>query len=198
MILRAFNALLLGSCLCWLLLLHRGLVSYPHPVELSEGSMVMSTRLIMQGKNPWALERQPQSNNCYGAGYNLAAACFAKLAGTASLASHRALSGVFILLSCLLLYAAVRLMGLGRLEAGWLIAIQYSCLLYYCSPLARPDAQGLFFIPGSHPAAALLQQAPGSPLSQRRHGLPGGAHQALFRAGLSLPFLGLGSAAALA
>jgi hypothetical protein len=141
-ILRALNGVILAACLAWLLLLHQGLVRYPHPMESGEGSMLLGARLLSQGSNPWDWQRQPQATNVYGAGYPLAAAALRPLFGLPSLLSLRALSALCILLICSLIYAASRRLGLDPLEALWISLLQYLCLLYYTSPLARPDALG--------------------------------------------------------
>jgi hypothetical protein len=142
---RKINAAFLVLGLLWLLRLHAHLVAYPHPLEVQEGCMEVSTRLILQGRNPWALDLQPQANNCYGAGFPLLAAALGRLFGAPTLVGLRAISAAFVLGSCLLFYGALRRLRAGPLESGWLALMLYACLLYYSSPLARPDAQGLFF-----------------------------------------------------
>ena len=45
----------------WLFLLHLRMILSPAPQEMREGAVVWITRLLLEGRNPYALEELPAS-----------------------------------------------------------------------------------------------------------------------------------------
>lgn len=117
------------------------LVVYPYPLEYREGSMLLTTNFLLQGKNPYALENMPVSLNVYGINYNLLVYPFAKAFG-ASFFIHRLIAAVCMMLIGLLFYATLRKHNIIRPYILSSILILYASLLYYITPLARPDTLG--------------------------------------------------------
>lgn len=157
---RAFNLALLAIMFLWLGRFHFSLISFPHPLDWREGAMMQSTRALAEGRDPCALERQPVECNGYGLVYPLTALPLALASGQDGLLLHRSLSGAFILLTCLLLWLLLLREALAPLEAGWLAVTAYASLLFFSTPLVRPDAEGLFFFLASLALARSFSSRP--------------------------------------
>lgn len=123
---------------------HILLVTNPHQLEYREGAVLIPTKLLLLGKNPYDLDYMPVAANVYGIVYPLLVYPFAKLLGV-SLLTHRLVSGLFIALACLVLALILRReqVPLPHIAAGTLLF--YQALLFFVGPLARPDASGEFF-----------------------------------------------------
>ena len=107
--------------------------SLPWPLEYRESAMVLSTRLLLQGTNPYGLAVQPELMNVYGIGYPVVVWPFASLFG-ASLQVHR--------------YRALRFDHVPRAlaAAGALLVLAH--FTHDLTVAARPDSVGflLFFL----------------------------------------------------
>src|ERR1035437_620686 len=90
-----FSWLLLSGLACYLLYLHAEIILYPYPQEFREGHLMSTTKLLIDGINPYSLEVYPNYYNSYGILYNLVVFPFAYLFGC-SLEIHRAVSALFI------------------------------------------------------------------------------------------------------
>lgn len=135
----------LALLLLMLFVYHVKLIVFPYPLEYREGAIIQTTQILLEGKNPYSLDNQPQSSNVYGIFYHLVAYPIAKLAG-ANLTSHRAITGFFIISACVMVF----LFALKRKSSPILsiifISLLYASLLVNQTPLARPDSLGLFLL----------------------------------------------------
>lgn len=122
---------------------HYLLVTFPYQLENSEGTMLLTTDLLLKGENPYALRNMPVAMNVYGIGYHLLVYPFARLGGP-TLLVHRALAAFFILLSCLLFFIILRRHGIHKLYCFSAVLILYASLLYRYTSTAKPDALGFF------------------------------------------------------
>jgi hypothetical protein len=135
-------AMALAGALAKLLSFHGQLIVNPFQNEYREGATLLSTAALLAGKNPYALVNQPEYTNVYGIVYNLAVYPFALFFGN-TLPIHRGVSAAFIAGDCLLLLGLMRWMKVGILVAAASTLIFYAHLLFYVTPLARPDAMGV-------------------------------------------------------
>jgi hypothetical protein len=119
------------------------LIKYPYQHEYREGAGLTLTKSFCDGKNPYALENQPQNTYVYGVLYPLITLPFAKIFG-ATLIVHRIISFIFILLSAILTFFVLRFKKTNILFSfiGGLISFQV--LLYSGCSLAHPEALGIF------------------------------------------------------
>jgi hypothetical protein len=136
---------LLFLLFCKLLVFQWSLLGNPFPNEYREGSILLTTQALLDGKNPYALAQQPEYTNVYGILYHLVVYPFAKLFGN-SFPVHRSVSATFILATCGLMIWIMRWM-----KTPWVVnlgasLILYGHLLFYITPLARPDAMGVFLM----------------------------------------------------
>jgi hypothetical protein len=122
---------------------HYLLVTFPYQLENSEGTMLLTTDLLLKGENPYALRNMPVAMNVYGIGYHLLVYPFARLWGP-TLLVHRALSAFFILLACLLFFIVLRRHGINKLYSASAALILYASLLYRYTSTAKPDGLGFF------------------------------------------------------
>ncbi|MCE9645431.1 MAG: hypothetical protein K8S20_05470 [Chloroflexi bacterium] len=81
-------------------------VFIPYQIEFREGTALVLTKILMDGGNPFSFENQPLGMTNYGLGYNLAVLPFAMLFGN-TLAVHRALTFIFILLVALVVFLSL-------------------------------------------------------------------------------------------
>jgi hypothetical protein len=136
-------AIALALVLVKLLSFHSQLIANPFQNEYREGATLLSTAALLAGKNPYALANQPEYTNVYGIVYNLFVYPFARLFGN-TLPVHRGVSAGFVMGDCLLLFGIMRWMKIGVLVSVASTLIFYAHLLFYVTPLARPDAMGVF------------------------------------------------------
>ena len=120
-------------------------VALANPVEYRENALVLSTSLMCDGENPYALAHQPVFANVYGIMYPLAVLPVAKAFGSGFLV-HRLLSSIFVILAGLCLIHALRTDGV-----SWPFAALGGMLLFAelgCSHAvaARPDSLGVLFL----------------------------------------------------
>lgn len=126
-----------------LLRYHFLLVTFPYPLESFEGAMLVTTDLLLKGENPYALRNMPVAMNVYGINYHLLVFPFAKLWGSTFLV-HRAISGFFLLLSCMLLFVILRRHQIDGIYCFSAVLILYASLLYRYTAVAKPDGPGFF------------------------------------------------------
>ena len=122
---------------------HYLLITFPYPLESFEGAMLLTTRLLLNGQNPYALVNMPVSINVYGINYHLLVYPFARLWGSTFLV-HRAFSAVFILFSCILFFVILRRHQIQTLHSISAVLILYASLLYRYTAVAKPDGLALF------------------------------------------------------
>lgn len=141
----------------WLVLMHARMVVSPAPQEMREGASVWIERLLLEGRNPYALEELPASTDVYGIFYYLAVAPIAVLVGN-GYAAHRAVSAAAIVGACVLLYRLLRTRGTDRVLAGVGAMLFYVSSVYFVAPVARPD--GLALLLSLTSAACLFEPSP--------------------------------------
>ncbi len=122
---------------------HYLLVTFPYPLESFEGAMLLTTNLLLKGENPYALENMPVAINVYGINYHLLVYPFARIWGSTFLV-HRAISAIFILLSCILFFIILRRHQVNVLNSFSAVLILYASLLYRYTAVAKPDGLGFF------------------------------------------------------
>jgi hypothetical protein len=137
-----FSILLVAAAML-LFAYHMNVVSFPYPLEYREGAMIQTTNTLLTWENPYTIENQPQDTNVYGILYSIVCYPFAKIFGS-GLQLHRAVSGIFILLSCLVVFLFARTEKHHILPSLTVSLILYASLLYGVTPLVRPDSLGLF------------------------------------------------------
>jgi hypothetical protein len=129
----------------WLSIYAITIITTPVPIEYREGAILLSTGYLLQGLNPYALANQPLSMNVYGLGYNLVVLPFAALMGN-TLAIHRVISIICLVLSGMIVSQWLMLKGASRLFAFSGSLILFASLLFYTTPVSRPDALGVLLI----------------------------------------------------
>ena len=135
----------IAALMCaWLAVLHLRMVISPAPQEMREGAIIWITRLLLEGRNPYALSELPASTNAYGIVYHLVVLPFARLFGN-GYPVHRAISAAAIAGSCALMYRLLRRGGTDRVLAAAGVMLFYASSLYFVAPLARPDGLGVLF-----------------------------------------------------
>lgn len=122
---------------------HFNLISHGFPLDYNEGGMLVTTSAIAQWVNPYSLESQPSLISLYPVFYNMLVAPLTHVFGN-SFELHRAVSGLFILGCCALCYFLCRRSSGERTESFVAAALLYAGLLYYSTPVASPNALGLF------------------------------------------------------
>ncbi len=127
----------------WLSIYAITIITTPVPVEYREGAILLTTGYLLKGMNPYSLANQPLSINVYGFGYNLVVIPFAALFGN-TLAIHRIVSIICLVLSGVIVGRWLIWRGTSTLFAlsGGLLVL--AGLLFYTTPIARPDALGIF------------------------------------------------------
>ena len=128
----------------WLVILHLRMIVSSAPQEMREGAIVWITRLLLEGRNPYAVAELPASTNVYGIVYHAIVWPFARVFGN-GFTVHRAVSAAAIAGSCTLLYRLLRRLGTDFVVAATGVMLFYASSLYWVSPLARPDGVGVFF-----------------------------------------------------
>ena len=124
---------------------HAHVITSPFPLEYREGTFLASTQLLLKGGNPFDLSNQPQYTNVYGIFYNLIVFPFAKLFGP-TLIVHRSVTAFFIFLSCLLIFAVTSSRKIHPVYCFAASLLFYAELIFFVTPLARPDSLGLFLM----------------------------------------------------
>ena len=126
-----------------LLALHFAIIFNPFPNEYREGAILLNTKLLVEGGNPYTLENQPVYTNTYGIIYHLVVYPFAKVFGS-TLIVHRSISAFFIFASCIVLFMIANRMKVALSLSCIGVAIFYAHLLFFAAPQARPDSLGMF------------------------------------------------------
>jgi hypothetical protein len=116
----------------------------PAPQEMREGASIWISRLVLEGRNPYALSELPASTYANGIIYRLVVLPLARIFGN-SYTMHRAVSAVAIAGSCALLYRLLHREGTRLVLAASGVMLFYASSLYFVAPLAWPDALGVLF-----------------------------------------------------
>src|SRR5262245_53301103 len=151
----------IAAVMCgWLVLLHLRMIVSPAPQEMREGAIVWITRLLLEGRNPYALSELPASTNAYGIVYHLVVLPFARVFGN-SYTVHRAISGAAIAGSCGLIDHLLRREHADGVVAATGAMLFYASSIYFVAPLARPDGLGVLFCMASITLLFTDQVTPG-------------------------------------
>lgn len=126
----------------WLVLLHVRMIVSPAPQEMREGGIIWITRLLLEGRNPYAIKELPAGANVYGIFYHLVVLPFARVFGNGYMV-HRFVSALAIGGACVLLYQALRRERTDPLLAAVGTMLFYASSVYFVAPLARPDGLGV-------------------------------------------------------
>jgi hypothetical protein len=122
------------------LLFHSDIYRFPQQLEPTEGGLMMSTRAILAGWDPWAVTLAPVYSNNYGIGYPWVAALASHLAPSLGLLQVlRAVSAASIFFVLGLMYLTLKDGECGLLEAAAACLAAYIPLLYGDIPSGRPD-----------------------------------------------------------
>jgi hypothetical protein len=145
----ASAATAIAGLMCgWLALLQLRMIVSPAPQEMREGGIVWITRLLLDGRNPYAVAELPASTNVYGILYHLVVMPFARVFGN-GFTVHRAISALAIVGSCVLVHRMLRREKTDQLLAAVGVMLFYASSVYFVAPLARPDALGVLLCLGS-------------------------------------------------
>jgi hypothetical protein len=135
----------LASIVFFLALVHNHyqIITYPIPLDANEAVMPTVTATIAAGENPNSFESQPARFSVYPVLYNIIVAPFSSVFGN-TLQLHRAIAGIFILASCLLLFLVAYRSGGSAVNSFAAATLVYAGLLFYSTPIASVNSTGLF------------------------------------------------------
>ncbi len=122
---------------------HFQLITYKVPLDYNEAAMLSITATIAAGENPYSLQNQPAGGSGYPVLYNGIAALASQAFGN-TLVLHRAITGIFILTSCLLIFFVTNKISQSPRNSFAASILLYAGLLYYATPIASPTSLGLF------------------------------------------------------
>ncbi len=100
---------------------------------------MLTTKLLTEGKNPYSLENMPVATNLFGIFYPVIVYPFAKIWG-ATLLIHRAVTGVSIILACIILAFVMKQKNIPIWYIFSTLVIFYSSLLFLTTPISRTAA----------------------------------------------------------
>ncbi len=126
------------------------MITYPYPLEFREGAMLVTTDLLVKGRNPFSWDEQPQHTNIYGIVYHLIVYPFAKLFNTGAVV-HRSVSAVFIIASCFIIFLVLRRKKVPVYYIFPAVLLLYAFFLFpgTTTPFSGPHSLGLFLFLGS-------------------------------------------------
>ncbi len=123
---------------------HIEYINFPYQHEYMEGAALTTTQLYVNNENPFAIKNQPQETYVYGFINPLIVSAFAKIYGN-TLAVHRWVSYAFILLTCLLIFLALRTLKLNPVFCFAAAVILHQSFIYNgLIAVARPEGLGIF------------------------------------------------------
>lgn len=124
---------------------HLQFINFSYQHEFREGAALNITKLYINHENPFDIRHQPQDSYVYGFLYPLVVSPFAKAYGN-TLAVHRWVSYVFILLTCLLIFLALNSIKLNPVFSFAAAVILHQSFIFYNGlvAVARPEGLGIF------------------------------------------------------
>ncbi len=130
-----------------LVLYHFRLVTFPFPLEIREGGDLLAIKAISEKINLYDISNQPIFNNPYGLVFPYFAQKISVLFGV-NLFSPRLLAAISIYFVLVLSFIAFRKEKIDLWMSFSGVLILYSNLLFFVTPLCRPDslAMAFFFI----------------------------------------------------
>ena len=124
---------------------HYKMITYPYLLEFREGAMLVSTDLLVKGRNPFSWDEQPEHMNMYGIVYSLAVYPLAKIFNTGPIV-HRSVTAIFIWASCFLIGLVLYYKKVPLYYIFPASVLLYIFLLFpgTTTPFAGPHSLGLF------------------------------------------------------
>lgn len=144
---KAWKVIYILAIVALLLLLvqyHARVILAPIPLDYYEGQMPLITGIIADGNNPYTRPFQPMAMNVYTPLYNIIVAPLTWVFDN-NLQLHRAVSALFIFLSCGLCVIAVYRQTRSAVHSAAAGACIYAGFLFYSTPVASTNALGVFF-----------------------------------------------------
>ncbi len=131
-------------CICMIIYIYYSITSvfYPFQVEYREGATVDITNVIINGENPYTLDKIPPHLYVYGGFFSFLASLVSKLLphSVSLLAIHRILSLLFLLMASIVGYVSVFRETKNKLYSF----IAFTLLLSCTDIAARPEALAVF------------------------------------------------------
>ena len=124
-----------------LFIVHVKIITFPYQLELREGSQQLTTYAFLNGINPYSIPNNPKYINIYGVLFNIFMLPFASFLGN-TLQLHRLINGFLILAQALIMIKVMRSQKVGWLASVIAAGFIWLGLLFFSTPLARPDALG--------------------------------------------------------
>lgn len=130
--------------------LHVAVIQEPWPITVRESAFILQTQALLDPAAPpmYSIESLPAQANLYGPVYPAAAVPAVLLWPDHPYLAHRLTTGLFLLLSCLLLGWSVATRA-GGLNGGLVAALFYVANVATPSPAAGPDTLATLFYIGS-------------------------------------------------
>lgn len=122
-------------------IIHARLISFSGQQEYREGAQELITRGLLAGNNPYEIQNQPEFFSSYSIICNLCVLPLAKVFEPV-LPLHRLVNGIALLLVCSIVFALAYRARRSIPDGLWAGVVAYAALLFYVTPLARPDALG--------------------------------------------------------
>lgn len=124
--------------------LHLQTINFPYQLEYREGAVLIVTGHYIKNENPYDINYQPQNTYAYGFLYPMIVSPFAKIFGN-TLAVHRWVTYIFILLTCSLVFSTLLRMKVNLIYAFTAAVILHQSLVYNgLTSIARPEGLGIF------------------------------------------------------
>ena len=141
---KLFGLTILVLSIIRLISYHWEVITNIYPNEYREGAMLMTTKLLLSGGNPYDPDLQPQYTNVYGILYPLVTAALAFFTKV-DLPTHRLVSAIFILASCSIIYLIMLRSNVTLFYRIGGVGIFYGHSIYSCS-YAYPNGLGVFLL----------------------------------------------------
>ncbi len=139
---KALLLTVLAGVILQLGLYHWQIVSYPFPLELREGSMMVTTQLLKHQQNPYALQNQPAATQVYGLLYPFLMLPWVSIFGE-TLMVYRSIAAIFVFAACYLCFKMIRHAGVSTVLSLFGTATFYAYCLSYASLAKPPNSLGL-------------------------------------------------------
>lgn len=124
--------------------LHIKSINFPYQLEYREGAVLPVTEHYIKNENPYNIIFQPQNTYAYGFLYPLIVSPAAEIFGN-TLAVHRWVTYIFILLTCLLIFLTLLRMKVNLFFSFTAAIIIHQSLVFNgLSSIARPEGLGIF------------------------------------------------------
>lgn len=126
------------------MILHWQLVQGSVVIDVFEGVQPHFSALLAAGQNPYVVSNQPLYTNAYPPLYNALCAILLPFFDN-SLSLHRGVTGLFIVLSCALIFVTARRATSDTILASLAAVLLYAALQFYSTVVASSNSMGTFF-----------------------------------------------------